>query len=458
MQTALRDDPLHTLASVSVPRALFDSQHRASAPRCLPGTRKSQLTHIRTWAQSSTSRPILWLSGTAGVGKSTIAQTIAEESAAEGFLAASFFLQRGDDLQSIVPTIALHLAQSNENMAMSIRATLAKNPGLLSEKALQVQFNELIWRPLQAAGRPSLLIIDGLDELGHDKMIRPLLLAIGAGAGMAEYPVRFLITSRPEFQIETVFRTLPLVEAHERLHLGPSIEADDDIRQYLLHRFSEIRTKHFDLSFPDHPYDWPSDHDIEVLVWRSSGHFIYPSTVLNFVDDDDEHPKKSLDYILGRGSMHSDRQSPYAHLDDLFLSILRRLDPDGHRRPILIHLLAILSWWHGDSLSMCDAAELLDVALEEVQITLRGLRSVTGPFNTSEPHRLGFLHSSMHDFLRDPLRSREFFIRDPRSISWLDMLVFKFLELLNSFIGKHDYTILPKMYSYVFKFLESLHS
>ncbi|KAF8330533.1 hypothetical protein F5887DRAFT_843838, partial [Amanita rubescens] len=301
------------------PRALFDSQHRASVPRCLPGTRQSQLAHIRTWAQLSTSRPILWLSGTAGVGKSTMAQTIAEESAAEGFLAASFFLQRGDDLQSIVPTIALHLAQSNENMAMSIRTTLANNPRLLTEKALQVQFNELVWRPLQAAGRPSLLIIDGLDELGHDRMIRPLLLAIGAVAGMAEYPVRFLITSRPEFPIETVFRTLPLVKAHERLHLGPSIEADDDIRQYLRHRFSEIRTKHFDLFFPD---NWPSEYDIEVLVKRSSGHFIYPSIMLNFVDYDDEHPKKSLDYILGRGSIHSGRQSPYAHLDDLFLSIL----------------------------------------------------------------------------------------------------------------------------------------
>ena len=130
---------------------------------------------------------------------------------------------------------------------------------------------------------------------------------------------------------------------------------------------------------------------------------------------------------------------------------------DEHRRPILIHLLVILSW-KGAELSMCDAAELLDVGLEEVQITLRGLRSVTCPFNTSKPHTLRFLHSSMEDFLMDPLRSREFFIGNPWSISWLDMLVFKFLKLLNSFIGKHDYTILPKMYSYVFKFLESLHS
>ena len=61
-------------------------------------------------------------------------------------------------------------------------------------------------------------------------------------------------------------------------------------------------------------------------------------------------------------------------------------------------------------LDVCHAAALLDIALDEVQVMLRGLHSLTALFNISKVHSLSFLHSSMVDFLEDPSRSQEFFI------------------------------------------------
>ena len=68
-----------------------------------------------SWAQGSeTSRPILWLYGPAGAGKSAIAQTIAEKCDETGHLSASFFFSRTspgrDDMNHLIPTLAYQLA------------------------------------------------------------------------------------------------------------------------------------------------------------------------------------------------------------------------------------------------------------------------------------------------------------------------------------------------------------
>ena len=59
-------------------------------------------------------RPIFWLNGLAGTGKSTIAQTASERMFAEGSLGASFFCSRSvedrSDLQLTFPTLAFQLA------------------------------------------------------------------------------------------------------------------------------------------------------------------------------------------------------------------------------------------------------------------------------------------------------------------------------------------------------------
>ena len=77
---------------------------------CLKGTRKEVLWEIECWLMGERNQRVFWLNGLAGTGKSTIAQTFAEMSFADGKLGASFFCSRDfedrSDLQMIFPTLA----------------------------------------------------------------------------------------------------------------------------------------------------------------------------------------------------------------------------------------------------------------------------------------------------------------------------------------------------------------
>ena len=61
---------------------------------CLRGTRKKVLWEIERWLTGEQEQRVFWLNGLAGTGKSTIAQTFAETSFADGKLGASFFCSR----------------------------------------------------------------------------------------------------------------------------------------------------------------------------------------------------------------------------------------------------------------------------------------------------------------------------------------------------------------------------
>jgi pantothenate kinase-related protein Tda10 len=64
--------------------ASYDSHTEEHNARCLPNTRTALLHNIAKWAQDKDGKPIFWLSGIAGTGKSTIARTIAESFARDG--------------------------------------------------------------------------------------------------------------------------------------------------------------------------------------------------------------------------------------------------------------------------------------------------------------------------------------------------------------------------------------
>lgn len=68
-------DMAHTAVIEKLPIAIgaeFDSYMDQHEDECLPGTRTELLCQIAEWATSSRSKPIYWLNGMAGTGKSTI--------------------------------------------------------------------------------------------------------------------------------------------------------------------------------------------------------------------------------------------------------------------------------------------------------------------------------------------------------------------------------------------------
>jgi hypothetical protein len=64
--------------------ASFDSHMEEHNARCLHNTHAELLYHIREWVKDKNGKPIFWLSGMAGTGKSTIARTVAQSFANQG--------------------------------------------------------------------------------------------------------------------------------------------------------------------------------------------------------------------------------------------------------------------------------------------------------------------------------------------------------------------------------------
>ena len=88
----------------------YRSGHRQG---CLRGTRVDIILQLERWLEDEKAQRVFWLNGLAGTGKTTITQTFAEISFADGNLGASFFCSRDfeyrSNLQVIFPTLAFQL-------------------------------------------------------------------------------------------------------------------------------------------------------------------------------------------------------------------------------------------------------------------------------------------------------------------------------------------------------------
>ena len=149
---------------------------------------------------------MLWLHGPPGVGKSAIAQTVAERLKEENKLAATFFFsRRGDNnnAHQLFTTLAWQLAIYIPETRPHIDKVLTANP-LIPEKSIEAQFNDLIIDPLKAAGitqADRVMIIDGVDECNDRNMQVRLLAIIKDAVVNNKIPLHIVISSRPEAQI-----------------------------------------------------------------------------------------------------------------------------------------------------------------------------------------------------------------------------------------------------------------
>lgn len=156
--------------------ALFHSSKPETEPICMEGTRQEVLSEIYHWADGEHEQSVLWLSGWAKVGKSTIARTVAKECYERGRLGGSFFFAEGneqrDSLQGFVGTMAYQLTEFNESYSNLLRSILHRN-SILTDCPLTKQWDRLIWEPLVKSYEsqdmlPTVLVIDALDECKED--------------------------------------------------------------------------------------------------------------------------------------------------------------------------------------------------------------------------------------------------------------------------------------------------
>lgn len=379
---------------------------------CLEGTRKEVLGDVDDWflassqeavatdSEAAPERPghVLWINGLAGTGKTTVAYTVVEKYKKERKLAANFFCSRSDaecsDPRLIFVTIARQLCQYHAPFKKRVAEIVKQDPDLMTAGPLR-QFQELILRPLRelkGVFPTCVIVIDALDEC-RDKDATSMILGILARHMRELGPFLFVITSRPEPHIAAMFErahkeslkdaTKPLV-LHD-VHLDSIL---DDIRHYLDHGFGKIRSEYFIKG------EWPSNQDLNKLAELSKGLFIFATTVLRFIGDQDcSNPREQLKALLA---------TSISIMDDLYREILtlayKNIDTLHKTNSSLRRVLGAITVLQ-EPLSVPALANLLGMSEDDVRNTLSRLRAVLHVPEEGSVDAIRFIHPTFPEFL-----------------------------------------------------------
>ena len=158
------------------------------------------------------------------------------------------------------------------------------------------------------------------------------------------------------------------------------------------------------------PRPWPSESVIDELANKSEGYFIYASTIIRFVDEEDFSPDERLDQILNisNSTVPPSESAPFAELDKLYLQILSSCRKSN--LPMLKRILGFVVNHGRVDISVIEA--LLRIRPGQVKLKLRGLRSLIlfedGIYSGDVSIRVN--HASFGDFLVDQERSKDYHV------------------------------------------------
>jgi hypothetical protein len=375
--------------------------HLGARTRCLPGTREPVIEKIMTWIDGDDDRAICWFYGPAGFGKSAIAQTVAERCAETGKLAASFFFTRGAGdrarMTGFISTLSYQLTVSVPETKRPIETVLQRDH-TIPHQSLENQLQKLIIDPVRLVSPPihrMAIIIDAVDECNDRGDIAEFIEIIVRASQNHRLPFRFLVTGRAENHIQEKFAPPESVSATYNLALH-EFDAQVDIRAFLEFHFSRIlKEKPRLMQGIQRP--WPSAENIDALVKKSSGLFIFASTLVNFVTDGTAAPQRKLETVL----------NTLLGLDPLYAEVFNaacRVDPFDR----VIGSIMILR----EQLFIFDLSCLLQLPTEDILHAVLGIQSIFRiPEDNDKPIEL--IHASPRDFLMDERRSKCYFINPP---------------------------------------------
>ncbi|KAJ7882768.1 hypothetical protein B0H14DRAFT_1458487, partial [Mycena olivaceomarginata] len=186
--TSYGESGIDILYRYVVMEALHDSGERFPEPACHPGTRTAILDQLKSWSvNTSPENALLWLHGSAGMGKSANAQMFAGECHKEGRLGALFFFRRGHPKRGtwhgLITTITYQLAKSVPEFLLPLQQAMETDK-LIAGRAIPVQFQRLLVEPFRHIPVLQIIpviVLDGLDECA-DRTVQQQILRLFIGA------------------------------------------------------------------------------------------------------------------------------------------------------------------------------------------------------------------------------------------------------------------------------------
>ncbi|KAF9440589.1 hypothetical protein P691DRAFT_780046 [Macrolepiota fuliginosa MF-IS2] len=287
--TSVNSIVIEQLIEKGKPAAIHDSAARAYPPRCHPDTRKKLKSRLSRWGVGDGSNErMFWVLGPTAIGKSAIAQTIAEEFNVEGRLCATFFFSRPNQVDNpdwVIPTLVYQLATRHQ---------------------------------------PLLIIIDGLDKCRDKKAQQELIDLIGTHTRQVDrFPLRWMVCSRPEWHLRSRLSNPDFHVVCERHELEiDDTEAQRDVQRLLETGFENIWEEYEDYL----PTGWPPQDDLCLISMVASGYLGFASFILRFIGNDQySDPDSQLGVcmkFIGGGGGTIGAINPLHALDLLYRQIL----------------------------------------------------------------------------------------------------------------------------------------
>ncbi|KAG8984113.1 hypothetical protein FRB90_005558, partial [Tulasnella sp. 427] len=266
---------------------------------CLPGTRVQILERIDEWVRGeggpepgSTERKesgtmsnrVLWIRGMAGMGKSTIATTVAYRWALRGTYAL-FHFRRGKNAKDGLLSCAL-ARQLGERGSPEVRNAILQavrdHPSIIGERP-EEQFATLLVNsmknlPSTQQTSPILLIVDALDECSKISTAVKFVQLIAEYDSDLPLNIKFILTTRPEAPLLNELE--PQKWRMETLDLTLKSEAYSDVELYLRSRLAKVKGGIRDLKVTE---QWPPEESIRQLVEQSEGVFQWAHTAIEYI-------------------------------------------------------------------------------------------------------------------------------------------------------------------------------
>ncbi|KAI9069913.1 hypothetical protein FKP32DRAFT_1529157, partial [Trametes sanguinea] len=358
---------------------------------------------------------MMWLYALAGAGKSTIAMTTAQWCYLRKILAASFFCGRDGDrsnVRAIMSTVASQLARRCPIFREALRKAVAENLNIY-EMSVASQLEKLIADPLCTAVQggshafdDAVIIIDALDECTDEEAVSVVVTSLALHHKRLG-PLRILATSRPDQRIKAGFN-YGLVENTQEFHLS---QIPDDLTACDISLFLRRRLEHI-ASLNSVAAGWPSEDEFRRLLDLTGLLFIFASTAVRFIGDEEAlDPEGRLSELLRAGgevamAMADSGNSPFLILNTLYLQVLasvRKVLGEAALEQLRRILAALVLAQERLGPAALEALLILNPGTARRFLSrLSAILILPAPGDDSSPIRL--IHLSFTNFIVDPSR------------------------------------------------------